>query len=487
MSTYDRDELREVSAAVLAVTAHLSVREVLQTIVSAARRLLDAEYAALGIPDGQGSFREFLADGLSDDQWRAIGPIPRHHGLLGAMLHDPNPVRSADIRTHPQFEGWPAAHPVMSDFLGMPIVDGDEILGEIFLANKRCLPRFGGFDARDEELLRLLAAHAAIAIVNARLYERSRELSIVEERQRIARELHDAVTQKLFSLRLTTDAAAALVTRDPQRALAELETVRRLAADATAELKAIVVGLRPADLDGDGLAAALQRQAELLDRVHTARIRFTGDQLPKLSGERQEAAYRVAQEALHNALRHGDPRHVDIHLRRSGRGFVLRITDDGAGFDSGSGTGRSPGASRAADAGSATETGRAAGASRAADTDRAVSAGGSVSAGRAVDAGGSVSAGRAVDAGRAVSAGRAVDAGRAVSRGRAVGAGADAGKGAGVARSGNGGGSATGAGAQRRLGLASMRERARSVGGRLTVSSEPGAGTTVTMEVPGGC
>ncbi|GAB3873284.1 GAF domain-containing sensor histidine kinase [Dactylosporangium cerinum] len=404
MAACDRDELREVSTAVLAVTAHLSVREVLQTIVAAARRLLDAEYAALGIPDGNGSFREFLADGLSDAQWRAIGPLPRQHGLLGAMLRDPNPVRSADIRSHPRFEGWPAAHPEMVDFLGMPIIDGDEILGEIFLANKRRQPASptspaaaprstpprstppgstvrGGFDAADEELLRLLAAHAAIAIVNARLYERSRELSIVEERQRIARELHDAVTQKLFSLRLTAEAAAALVTRDPQRAVAELDTVRRLAADATAELKSIVVGLRPADLAGDGLATALQRQAELLDRVHAARIRFTGDQVPKLSEERQEAAYRVAQEALHNALRHGDPRHVDIHLRHSGRGFTLSITDDGTGFD----------------------------------TARPLKT------------------------------------------------------------------------AQRRLGLASMRERARSVGGRLTVSSKPGAGTTVTMEVPGGC
>lgn len=387
MGARDREELREVSAAVLAVTAHLSVREVLQTIVAAARRLLDAQYAALGIPDGSGSFREFLADGLSDAQWRAIGPIPRQHGLLGAMLHDPGPVRSADIRTHPRFEGWPAGHPEMVDFLGMPIVDGDEILGEIFLANKRPQAgRDGGFSARDEELLRLLAAHAAIAIVNARLYERGRELSIVEERQRIARELHDAVTQKLFSLRLTAEAAAALVTRDPQRALAELDTVRRLAADATDELKAVVVGLRPADLAGDGLATALRRQAELLDRVHAARIRFAGDQVPKLSEERQEAAYRVAQEALHNALRHGGPSHVDIELRRSGRGVTLRVTDDGTGFDPGAG-------------------------------------------------------------------------------------------GSGPARPA----------AQRRLGLASMRERARSVGGRLTVTSKPGAGTTVTMEVPGGC
>ncbi|WP_433084799.1 GAF domain-containing protein [Dactylosporangium sp. CA-052675] len=373
MGGCDRDELREVSAAVLAVTAHRSMREVLQTIVSAARRLLDAEYAALGIPDELGSFREFLADGLTDEQWRRIGPIPRQHGLLGAMLRDPNPVRSADIRTHPRFEGYPAAHPEMADFLGMPIVDGREILGELFLANKRG----GPFDAADEELLRLLAAHAAIAIVNARLYERARELSIVEERQRIARELHDAVTQKLFSLRLTAEAAAALVERDPARAAAELDVVRRLAAEATDELKSIVVGLRPIDLAGDGLAAALRRQAELLDRVHEAEVTFAADRVPRLPAAREEAAYRVAQEALHNALRHASAARVSVRLRRSGSGVVLTVTDDGRGFDP---RGDLP---------------------------------------------------------------------------------------------------------RPRLGLASMRERARAAGGRLLVRSAPGGGTVVTMEVPG--
>src|SRR5687767_7200624 len=161
MTSCDRAELREVSAAVLAVTRHLSVREVLRTILSAAQRLLDAQYAALGVPDRKGSFQEFLAVGLTDEQWRAIGPVPRQHGLLGLMLCDPAPVRLPDVREHPHFDGWPAAHPELTDFLGMPIVDGDEILGELFLANKRTP---GGFTADDEELLRLLAGHAAIAI-----------------------------------------------------------------------------------------------------------------------------------------------------------------------------------------------------------------------------------------------------------------------------------------------------------------------------------
>ncbi len=330
MAGFDGTELREVSAAVLAVASRVSVREVLGTILVSARKLLDARYAALGVPDDNGSFAEFLADGLTDEQWRAIGPVPRQHGLLGVLLRDPNPVRLEDIRAHPRFGWWPAAHPVLTDFIGMPITDGDEILGELFLANKQTP---GGFTAQDQELLRLLATHAAIALVNARLYERSRELSIMEERNRIARELHDAVTQKLFSLRLTADAAATLLARDPARAAAELATVRQLAAEATGELRAVMVGLRPVDLAGDGLDVALRKQADLLDRVHRASVRFTGEPVAGLSAARQEAAYRIAQEALHNALRHANPTLVRISLAGQDGTALLEITDDGDGFD----------------------------------------------------------------------------------------------------------------------------------------------------------
>ena len=330
MTVCDRAELREVSEAVLAVTAHRSVREVLQTILTAAQRLLDAEYAALGVPDDHGSFADFLAVGMSDEQWQAIGPVPRQHGLLGHMLSDPSPVRLTDVRAHPSFDGWPAPHPELTDFLGMPIIDGDEILGELFLANKRSA---GGFSAQDEELLRLLAGHAAIALVNARLYERGRELSIVEERYRIARELHDAVTQKLFSLRLTAEAAAALIDTDPAGAATQLATVRRLAAESAAELRAVVVGLRPVDLAGDGLDGALRKQIELLDRVHDASIRCTGHVVARLLPAREEAAYRVVQEALHNALRHGSPGTVTVDLRDGDGVVTLTVTDDGIGFD----------------------------------------------------------------------------------------------------------------------------------------------------------
>ncbi|GIH70239.1 GAF domain-containing sensor histidine kinase [Sphaerimonospora thailandensis] len=325
--------LHAVSSAVLAVTRHLSVREVLQVIVSSARRLLDACYAALGVPDDDGAFGEFVADGISDAQWKMIGPTPRQHGMLGALLREGRPVRLTDIRTDSRFEGWPKAHPVLKDFLGVPIKDGDQVLGIIFLSNKRTP---GGFTCDDEELLAMFAAHAAIAITNARLYERSRELSVVEERTRMARELHDAVSQKLFSLRLTARAAAALARSDPDRAAREIDRVERMAGEALAELRAVIVELRPAELDRQGLVETLRDQVRLLDRLHPPSITFTFEgESPTgcLTPEVDVVVLRIAQEALHNAVRHAYATSIAVRLSRTEAGLVLEVHDDGRGFD----------------------------------------------------------------------------------------------------------------------------------------------------------
>ncbi|MET8863661.1 GAF domain-containing sensor histidine kinase [Nonomuraea sp. NPDC004580] len=327
----DRDEiLQAVSSAVLAVTRHLSVREVLQVIVRSAQRLLDARYAALGVPDDDGSFAEFVAEGLTDKQWDAIGPLPRQHGMLGAMLREGAPVRLPDLRKDERFEWWPKAHPVMKDFLGVPIRDGDRVLGIIFLANKR---RGGGFTEADQELLTLFAAHAAIALTNARLYEHSRELAMLEERNRMARELHDAVSQKLFSLRLSAQAAGALLDKDTGKAAAELDRVQRLAGEAISELRAVIVELRPAELDRHGLTETLRKHVRLLDRLHPPLVAFECGELPALAPETEVAVLRVAQEALHNALRHSGAANVRMRLAYEDGRLVLGVHDDGKGFD----------------------------------------------------------------------------------------------------------------------------------------------------------
>ncbi|MFM9367080.1 GAF domain-containing sensor histidine kinase [Streptomyces sp. Da 82-17] len=381
MTDGPRSGLLAVSSALLAMSRHLEVRDVLKTIVVSARELLNAEYAALGVPDDHGGFAQFVVDGVSEEQWKAIGPLPRQHGILASMLHGAHAERLADVRDDPRFEGWPTAHPEMSDFLGLPIRDGDEVLGALFLANKKCPKPQGscGFTEEDEQLLGIFAQHAALALTNARLYERSRELTIAEERSRLAHELHDAVSQKLFSLRLTAQAAAALVDRDPGRAKGELQQVAALAAEAADELRAAVVELRPAALDEDGLVATLRTQIQVLDRAHSAHVTFDCAGVRALPAAQEEAMLRVAQEALHNALRHSGAARVTVVLEKRGQGAELSITDDGSGFDT-----------------------------------------------------------------------------RAVRH------------------------------AGRHLGLVSMKHRASGVGGRLTVESAPGKGTTITMEVPGG-
>jgi len=322
-------ELRLVSEAVLAVSRQLSTRDALAVIVRSARALADARYAALGVPDNKGSFAEFVVAGMTQAEQRAIGPLPRQHGMLAALLHSGAPERLADIRKDPRFEGWPAAHPELCGFLGVPVKNGHDVLGIIFVANKRS----GSFTARDEELLTLFAAHAAIALTNARLYERSRELSVLEERARLARELHDAVSQRLFSIRAHARAAQVLVAKDPARAATEMAAIAELGAQAHGELRAAIDGLAPPELDG--LAESLRRYALLAGRAHGIAISLTATDIPELDPRVQAAAFRVAQEALHNALRHSGASEISVRLSRTPRRVILEVADDGTGFDPG--------------------------------------------------------------------------------------------------------------------------------------------------------
>ena len=330
------DELYRVSQAVLSVTRQMSVRDVLQVIVRSARSLVGARYAALGVPDEGDSFAEFVVDGMSEAQQHAIGPLPRRHGMLAALLNQAKPERLTDIRADPRFEGYPAAHPQMSHFLGVPVRDGDQVLGIIFAADK--VPD-AEFTERDEEILSLFAAHAAIALTNARLYERSRELSVLKERSRLAAELHDAVSQKLFSIRAHARAAAVLADRDPGRAGAEIEAITTLGAQAHAELRAVIDGLTPPDLDAAGLSDSLRRYTELAGRAYGIPVVYKAADLPPLGARVDAAFYRVAQEALHNALRHASAASVRVSLLRTGGKATLEVSDDGHGFPSGTPSG----------------------------------------------------------------------------------------------------------------------------------------------------
>jgi len=326
--------LRAVSDAVLAVAAQRSVEEVLQELVHRARELAGARYAALGVPDGDGGFSAFLISGMSDELVASLGPLPRTHGVLGAMLDRREPVRMQDMHAHPRFRGWwPRGHPDMRSYLGVPIVAPEGVIGAFYLTEKEGAATFS---AADQELIELLAAHAAIAITNARLLERSRELSILSERNRLALELHDAVSQKLFSLVLSAEAAGTLLERDPDAAAERVARTGALAREALDELRGLVGELRPPDLERDGLGEVLRKHVELLRSVHDADIALEIE-LDGAAGEpdprRDRELLRIAQEALHNALRHAGAGRISVRAADADGRLVLEVHDDGAGFD----------------------------------------------------------------------------------------------------------------------------------------------------------
>jgi signal transduction histidine kinase len=321
-----------MSDAVLAIAAERSVEAVLQRLVHAARALAGARYAALGVPDGEGAFAQFITSGMSDGLVAAMGPLPRTHGMLGAMVEpEATPLRTPDIRRDPRFRGWwPAAHPQMRSFLGVPIVARGRVIGAFYLTEKQGADVF---DAGDQQVIEMLAAHAAIAIENARLYERSRELSILEERNRLARELHDSVTQKLFGVVLAAEAAATLLDRDGAGAREQLARLQELAQEAMEELRSLIFELRPAAPETEGLAAALRKHVDVLRRVHEQDIALGVAGRARLAPRAEGEVFRIAQEALHNALRHAGADHIEVTLDARDGVLALTVADDGAGFD----------------------------------------------------------------------------------------------------------------------------------------------------------
>ena len=321
---------REVSDVLLAVAAEPSTGRRLHMLVDAARAQVGARYGAIGVPDGEGGFARFVTSGMTEEEIAAIGPLPRTHGLLGAILESQAPHRSADIRRDPRFQWWPSAHPVMTSFLGVPIAAGGAVVGAFYLVNKDGAAEF---TQADEDAVGLLAAHAAIAIQHAAAGERSRELSMVEERNRLARDLHDSVNQTLYSAVLTAEAASELMGRDAPAAAAEVARVRELTGSALEQLRSLVFELRPADVTSDGLAGALAKHIDVLRRVHVPGITFARPPEPVLRPGAKRQVLRIAQEALANAVRHSGATRIDVRLSDAHGTLTLEVADDGAGFD----------------------------------------------------------------------------------------------------------------------------------------------------------
>jgi signal transduction histidine kinase len=327
----DSPAFRAINDAVLAVAGELDVDTILERLADSARALTGCRYAAIGVPDGEGGFAKFVASGMTDKQWDALGELPRTHGVLGAMLETVEPYRTLDIQADPRFQGWPAAHPNMTTFLGVPIVAKGRVLGAFYLTNVG--PRGAPFTDAGQRLIETLAAHAALALEHAELYERSRELSVVEERNRLARDLHDSVTQTLFSLSLTAESAATLADSNPAAAREQIHAVQQLAASAMQEMRSLIFELRPAEVETEGLVPTLRKHVDVLRKVYEPTIELVVKRERRLPPALERELFRVAQEALNNALKHARAEEISVEVDVSDRCARLAVRDRGVGFE----------------------------------------------------------------------------------------------------------------------------------------------------------
>lgn len=306
----------------------------LAAVAQGARALTGARFAAVGLPGPEPEeFSHFVSAGLTDAQIEAIGPLPRMHGLLGAVLAEARPLRVPDIRADPRARRWwPRAHPPMTALLGVPLAAGGAVVGALYAANG---PDGRAFGAPEEAAL-LELADAVAPLVHARRHAEDHGLPLLAaERARIARDLHDGLSQTLFSIGLQAEAAQRTLSEGARTARAPLADIAALARSARADLRAAVAGLRVPDADADGLGPALAGLVALLDRLGPGAVSAVVAPHPEPNPERARAAFLILQEALLNAVRHAGAQHVSLDLGSDGDALVASVGDDGRGFDPG--------------------------------------------------------------------------------------------------------------------------------------------------------
>ncbi len=202
------ERLAALEAATRAVAAELDIDRVLGVIVDRVRELVGARFSALGVADATGRIERFITSGISPQARAAIGAAPRGHGLLGAIIRDGRIVRAEDIARDPRRYGFPPHHPVMTSFLGAPVMVKGRSVGNLYLSDKL---EGEPFSEDDEHLVEMFAVHAGIAIENARLHDLVQRLAIVEERERIGKDLHDGIIQAIYAVGLSLEDVPELV------------------------------------------------------------------------------------------------------------------------------------------------------------------------------------------------------------------------------------------------------------------------------------
>lgn len=319
--------LFELIEAAAAVVGEVDLDDVLRRLVIEARSATGARYAALGVIGAHGVLSDFIHEGMDDDVVEEIGSLPQGRGVLGTVVRERTTIVVDDIARHPDSYGFPEGHPPMKSFLGVPVRAGRSVYGNLYLTDKP-----GGFTDDDVTLIEGLAVIAGSAVTTARLRERLKSMAIVEDRDRIARDLHDSIIQDLFALglslqglsdRVVEDSVSSVLHQAVDRLHTTVETLRRY----IYELKA------SGDLRKD-LSQQLHDLVERMGSAYPTAIELSVEgEMADIEPRIAEEVVKLVTEALSNALRHSRATTIEVKVTRDNDGLVLVVADNGIGFD----------------------------------------------------------------------------------------------------------------------------------------------------------
>lgn len=329
MSEFSPQRIRVLVESAAAVAGQTDLSSLLRATVTTAIELTGARYGAIGVLGEHGSLVDFIPIGMDEADVKRISHYPRGTGVLGTITRQGATVRLDEISDHPDSVGFPEHHPEMHSFLGAPVRVGERVFGNLYLAEKA-----GGFTAQDETIVELLAVTAGSAVAALRLQERLRRAALQEDRERIARDLHDSIIQDLFAIGLGLQTALGHLDHDA-------ETVRTRIGDAVdrldetiGSLRRYIFDLRPPVWARPSLAAEIRRLVADLSEPHGVAVGIDIDCPPDTpEPPLTDHVIAVVKESVSNALRHARARTIDVRVACDGDRVLVNVADDGAGFD----------------------------------------------------------------------------------------------------------------------------------------------------------
>ncbi len=324
-------ELATLSAIAAVVSRSLDLDEILNDALNKSLQVMGVEAGVIYLLNKEAGVLTVTAQRGFNSQFVAeIDRLKVGEGITGRVAQSGQPLVVKDVSADPRLARMVVREERLRSLACVPLSSKEKVLGVLFAVTRG----YREFTDQDVGLLTAIGHQIGVAIENARLYEQAQQVAVLEERQRLARDLHDSATQSLYAVTMFSEAATRLLTSgEIEAAASHLYEVRETAQEALQEMRLLIFELRPPILEREGLAIALQTRLEMVEGRSGLKTEFNAEEISDLPPEIEEGLYRIAQEALNNILKHAQAHRVTVHLCRDQQKIIMEITDDGIGFD----------------------------------------------------------------------------------------------------------------------------------------------------------